>query len=114
MGGWLHEDSSTPWNGPSAEARIILSRMRGFVRPWVQLGTKHSVGYLRTNITTETEVVIEDELETEWSLTGVLGISFAIKKEIEVGLGIDFPWVRYPAISIPGFHVFAVYRGEKQ
>jgi len=43
-----------------------------------------------------------------------MGLSFGIAKGVEAGLGIDFPWVRYPDISIPGFHVFAVYRGGEK
>jgi len=113
LGGWLYEDSAVPWNGPSAEARISLYRVRGLVRPWLQLGTKHSFGYLRISTETAEGVLVEEQLQTEWSLTGVMGLSFRVMKGLEVGAGIDFPWVRYPEVSIPGFHLFTVYRGEK-
>ena len=114
LGGWLYEDSASPWNGPSAEARVVLSRMKGLVRPWLQLGSKHSIGYLRSNIETAEKTLVEDTLQTEWTLTGVMGLSVNISNGVEAGLGIDFPWVRYPEISIPGFHIFAVYRAERK
>ena len=93
------------------EARLVLCRMQGFLRPWLQLGSKHSLGYLRTTIETADGIITEDVQQTEWSLTGVMGLSVEISNGLEAGLGIDFPWIRYPDITIPGFHAFAVYRG---
>ena len=111
LGGWLIEDSAFPWNGPSAEARIQLSKPYGRVRPWLLLGSKHSLGLARIETQTRSELLIEQTLESEWTLTGSMGLSIAIASGFEAGLGVDLPWLRVPNITIPGFHLSLSYRG---
>ena len=111
LGGWLYQSGPIPRNGPSVEARLQLSKPIGRFRPWLLLGTKHSFGYQRNEIQTVEETLIEDSLQMEWTLTGNLGLAIGIHKEWEMGLGLDFPWVNYPSITIPGAHISIAYRG---
>ena len=111
LGGWLTQTGPFPWNGPSAEARIQISKPFGRLRPWLLLGSKHSMGYLRTEIQTQDELLIEDTLQTEWTMTGSLGFAIGVHKGWELNLGLDMPWVNYPNITIPGFHVAIAHRG---
>lgn len=111
LGGWLTQTGPFPWNGPSAEARIQISRPYGRVRPWLLLGSKHSMGYLRTEIQTQDELLIDDTLLTEWTMTGSMGLAIGVHKGWEINLGLDMPWVNYPNITIPGAHVAIAYRG---
>ena len=111
LAGWLLQSGPFPRNGPSAEARIQFSRPLGRIRPWLLLGTKHSIGYLRTEIQTQEELLVEDTLQTEWTMTGSMGLAFGIHKGWELGLGLDLPWVNHPNISIPGAHLSIAYRG---
>ena len=113
LGGWLLEDSAYPWNGPSIEARLQAAKPYGKFRPWVLLGSKHSFGWVRTEIQTQSGLLTEHDAQSEWSLTGSMGFSAAVHRGLEAGLGLDFPWIRVPSIAIPGIHLSLSYRGAK-
>ena len=69
------------------------------------------MGYLRTEIQTQDELLVEDTLQTEWTMTGSLGLAIGVHKGWELSLGLDLPWVNYPNITIPGAHIAIAYRG---
>ena len=113
LGGWLIQEGTQPWFGPSAEFRVQIARGQGKIRPWLLLSTKHSFGYLQSIYKSSEGDIVEQELQHEWSLPGALGVTFRVHGAWDIGLGLDLPWVNVPSITIPGAHLSVAYRGQR-
>lgn len=93
-----------PKRGPQGELRVRLAFPVRRVAPYLTLGTRHAVFTDRTSIERATGTEVTRSYRHNWTGWASVGLVVAITDRVGIELGVDYPWVDYPTIPIPGFH----------
>jgi len=102
--------------GPQAELRLRLAFPVRRVAPYLTLASRSTALVDRTRIERATGVETTRSARYNWTGWATVGLAVAITEQVGIELGIDYPWVDYPTIPIPGFHLGLLlgdFRGSK-
>ncbi len=97
--------------GPNGELRLRLAFPVRRVAPYLVAASRHTLLMDRTTVATAGGDEVSWSARQSWILWGQLGLAIAITEHVGLDIGIDFPWVEPPSISIPGVHVGVIVGG---
>lgn len=95
--------------GPQGELRLRLAFPVRRVAPYLTLATRHTLLSDRTTIERLSGTEVTRSYRHNWTGWASLGVVVAITEQVGVELGIDYPWVDYPTLPIPGFHAGVMF-----
>ncbi|PRP90436.1 hypothetical protein ENSA5_65280 [Enhygromyxa salina] len=90
--------------GPQGELRLRLAFPVRRVAPYLTLGSRSTALVDRRRIEGATGIETSRSARHNWTGWATVGLAIAITEQVGVELGVDYPWVDYPTIPIPGFH----------
>ncbi len=102
--GWLVQLGAAKRLGPQGILRLRFTLPLGRAAPYLVLGTRHAL------LTDRSTVIRADGTETtrkirhNWTGWATLGVAIALTDSIGIDIGLDWPWVDAPSVSIPGIH----------
>jgi len=103
--GWLIQTGAVKRLGPQGILRMRFSAPLGRIAPYLVLGTRHALLLDRRTVVSSSASVTTLEARHNWTGWATLGAAFAINDMLGLDVGMDWPWVDAPTISIPGFHL---------
>ena len=104
--GWQVQSGDVAQQGPSFAFRLkLLWRFARRFGLYARFDTRHTLLFNQFVVDKASEVTSRMEVEHRWSPWGEVGLAFALNDWISLDLGLVYPWIDAPSVSIPGFHL---------